>query len=471
MKKICRSSVMLTMFFAMACGGNDSSSSGDPDPGVGPEMPDPGANPNPNPEPDPDPEQPVDDGTDTDGDGRTDVQEMAAGTDPNNPDSDGDGILDGDELVLGTNPNVADEACADAEAEATLVKKPADIIIAVDTSGSMGGEADAVEARLNNDLATILDGADVDYRIILVADFPPVDDGHPDTDPVLCIGAPLAPQDCSDPASLLQKPKNGPNFYHYDVHVNSVDALQILSREFNDPLGDEGTVSGPGQYEGGWGTLLRPDSQKHFIVISDDDANTALLDDNGIAMTADGFKSAISAKFQQMHNTPLDMRWHSIIGLKEKADGTAWRADEPVQSDNCTPVGTNAAVNAGSVYQIMSKRSDGLRFPLCDNDNFDEIFQEVADSVIEGVGLPCTYSPVVPDDTRVDFSKVIGYFTPGVGDFLKLDQVGGVANCSTDSFYVEDEALVLCPNTCDEVSTDSQGKLEFYVSCEAIVIE
>ena len=453
---------MLTMLFAMACGGNDSTGSGAVEEPIGePGVTEPGVG---------EPEE-VDDGTDSDGDGRTDVQEMNDGTNPSSADSDGDGILDGDELILGTDPTVADEACADAEAEATLVKKPADIIIAVDTSGSMGGEADAVEARLNNDLATVLDGADVDYRIILVADFPPVDDGHPDTDPVLCIGAPLAQQDCSNPASLTLKPKNGPNFFHYDVHVNSTDALQILSREFNDPLGDEGTVSGPAQFVGGWGTLLRPDSQKHFIVISDDDANTTLVDDNNIAMTADGFKSAISAKFEQMHNTPLDMRFHSIIGLKEKADGTAWRADEPVQIDECTPVGTNAAVNAGSVYQTMSIRSEGLRFPLCDNDNFNEIFQEVADGVIEGVGLSCTYTPEIPEDTLVDSSRVVGYFTPGSGDLLRLDQVDGIASCAEDSFYVEDEATILCPLTCDSVSTDAQGKLEFHVPCRPIIVE
>ena len=48
---------------------------------------------------------PVDDGTDTDGDGLTDVQEAALGTDPANPDTDQDGITDGNEVnVWGSNP-------------------------------------------------------------------------------------------------------------------------------------------------------------------------------------------------------------------------------------------------------------------------------------------------------------------------------------------------------------------------------
>ncbi len=42
---------------------------------------------------------------DSDGDGLTDSEEAALGTDPNNPDSDGDGATDGEEVTAGTNPN------------------------------------------------------------------------------------------------------------------------------------------------------------------------------------------------------------------------------------------------------------------------------------------------------------------------------------------------------------------------------
>lgn len=56
------------------------------------------------PEPEAEPEI-VDDGTDSDGDGLTDVEEAALGTDPNNPDTDEDGISDYDEVyVWGSDP-------------------------------------------------------------------------------------------------------------------------------------------------------------------------------------------------------------------------------------------------------------------------------------------------------------------------------------------------------------------------------
>src|SRR5436190_1922420 len=46
---------------------------------------------------------------DVDGDGLTDAQEAAAGTNPNNPDTDGDGLKDGMEVnTTHTNPLLAD---------------------------------------------------------------------------------------------------------------------------------------------------------------------------------------------------------------------------------------------------------------------------------------------------------------------------------------------------------------------------
>jgi Tol biopolymer transport system component len=47
-------------------------------------------------------------GQDSDGDGLTDSQEIALGTDPNDADSDDDTIWDGDEVAAGTNPRDAD---------------------------------------------------------------------------------------------------------------------------------------------------------------------------------------------------------------------------------------------------------------------------------------------------------------------------------------------------------------------------
>ena len=47
----------------------------------------------------------------TDGDCMTDMEEVAAGTDPKSVDGDGDGVSDCDELACGANPADAKEKC------------------------------------------------------------------------------------------------------------------------------------------------------------------------------------------------------------------------------------------------------------------------------------------------------------------------------------------------------------------------
>lgn len=49
---------------------------------------------------------------DSDGDGLSDDEEAALGTDPNNPDTDGDGVLDGAEFDCGADPLDPDSICS-----------------------------------------------------------------------------------------------------------------------------------------------------------------------------------------------------------------------------------------------------------------------------------------------------------------------------------------------------------------------
>jgi hypothetical protein len=83
-------------------------------------------------------------GIDTDGDGLDDAQEIALGTDPNDPDTDGDGLTDGEEVNLGTDPTDPD----------------------TDGDGLTDGQEVSGEATIGG--ATLL--------------FPPTDPLNPDTD-------------------------------------------------------------------------------------------------------------------------------------------------------------------------------------------------------------------------------------------------------------------------------------------------
>lgn len=398
---------------------------------------------------------------DSDGDGLTDGEEVGLGTDPNDPDTDGDGVPDGAEVDIGSDPlDPNDVGCAGDSAAANATSRPADIIFVIDTSGSMGGEADAVEARINDDLAGVLDTNMVDYKIIMVADFPPDDGGDP-TDPTICIGPPLAPQDCNN--ITTSKPINGADFFHYDTHVNSTDSLEIAIAEFDDANGDEGQNSGAGQILGGWGTLLRTDSLKFFVEISDDNANGTY--------SASEFDTAIKARYAAMYPAAgaLEYVFHSIIGVEPNPGGGAWPSTDPVQAGTCG----SGAVNNGSVYQDLSILTGGLRFPLCNNDNFNTIFNAIADDVVAGVQLRCTFEPAPNGSGDVDLDNAAVVYKPGGGGaYETLTRVPDAANCSDGAYYLDpaNDLFTLCPATCERVRTDDTGEIVLAVGCGGVVV-
>ncbi len=459
-------------------------------------------------------------GPDTDGDGVPDSVELEDGTDPNNPDSDGDGLNDGREKEEGTDPNDPDTdddgftdreeieiigtdptemGCDDQSSEASQGKLPADIIIMFDTSSSMFEEAAAVEANINDDLAGVLEADQIDYRIILLADFPPQDgrssDGDIDLgDPTVCINPPLAAatQDCAalranladgdpnnDPPRPI-KPQNGDRFFHYDTHVDSHDALRVALFEFDDTNGDEGADdpfdstpgSGAGQITGGWGQLLRDDSIKVFIMISDDESTQIEVAE---------FDTDLRTKYVAVKGgTTEDLRYifHSIIGLavNTEAQGGPWQPEDPQVTERCSPGSEDAA----PTYQTLSQNTGGLRFPLCNvndadpnNDDFNVIFNSIADDVKSEVVLACSYAPDTSKPNLVlDGAKLI-YRSGTTGELELFDQADNEAACGDNQsgFYRVDGqggdvTFNLCPATCDRVETDLDGSINLLIDCE-----
>ncbi|MCG8421154.1 MAG: thrombospondin type 3 repeat-containing protein [Proteobacteria bacterium] len=429
--------------------------------------------------------------SDSDGDGLSDKQEGELGTDPNNADTDSDGLSDGDEIILGTDPknpdtdndgipdgaevevgsdptNAEDDSCAGDSAQANQTNRPADVILVVDTSGSMHGESDKVEERINEDLAARLQDGAVDYRIILLADFPPHDGPPPDNagdppDPTLCIDT-LSPQVCP-PGPTQMKPLAGPRFFHYDTHVDSNDSLTVIVHEFDDAEGDTGQHSGAAQYPDGWGSLLRPDSLKFFIEISDDNAT----DGSGVN-SASEFDSQLRQRYDAKFSAPLQYVFHSIIGIKDHPSGGAWPPTDALEPEKCSE--NNNAINSGSIYQELSIMTNGLRFPLCNNDNFDAIFSAIADDVVNGVSLPCTYvaNPTGNGDVNIDRSIVV--YQPGDGSgFEQFKQVENSAGCVDGGYFLNNETFTLCPATCNRVRLDETGKITLRVGCADVIVK
>jgi cysteine-rich repeat protein len=377
------------------------------------------------------------DDADTDDDGLSDGDEVARGTDPATWDTDGDGVPDGDEVFLGTDPTTLDSACADTAAEATRVRVPVDILFVIDSSGSMDGEIAAVQRNIDSNLAAILDAAGVDYRVILLGDYPSI-----------CIGAPLSGI-ASCTTGRPARPISGERFFHYDRGVGSSNSFaQILaSYALPDPHGIAPT---------GWGGLLRPGAARAFVEITDDDAGTRYTDFDAalLALSAEQFGTA----------TERNYTWHSIIGMAANDPPTeAWPPTAPVQRAECTP----GSVGFGADYQELSILTGGLRFPLCNNDSFDVIFQQLAEDVIRGVALGCSYEPTrPPGGESPDFDRVVVVYEPGTGAPRSLRRVAGPAECDSGDFYVDGVRIELCPDACAEAQADEAGALAVHVACE-----
>src|SRR5262245_17996397 len=63
------------------------------------------------------------------------------------------------------------DACAAVTAMATLQKKPVDIIVVIDDSGSMSDELDGVEKNITVNFSNILATSGLDYRGIMFSEW------------------------------------------------------------------------------------------------------------------------------------------------------------------------------------------------------------------------------------------------------------------------------------------------------------
>lgn len=152
----------------------------------------------------------------------------------------------------------------------TATRAPVDIILFVDTSGSMTEETIAVNENMNR-LASILGASGLDYHVIMVA-------RRGTARLQVCIPAPLGGAACAD----------SPRLRHINQTVNSTDGLaRLMSTQ---PM---------------WQSFTRPDALKFFVAVTDDESS----------VTADAFNTAV-------------IRWpgfstyvfHSIVGYESRTD-------------------------------------------------------------------------------------------------------------------------------------------------------
>jgi hypothetical protein len=342
-----------------------------------------------------------------------------------------------------------DASCLSVKAEATLTKKPVDIIFVVDNSGSMADEALAVNTNINKNFATVIGASGLDYRVIMVARHGAYNGA---SSKAICVTAPLSTNATCTPVPP-QPGNNPPKFFHYSRQIESNDSFLRLINTYNGNEPDDFRLAPMG-----WSMWLRPEAYKVFIGITDDESG----------MNESTWETNLFSKVPKMFGDAAKRNyvWHSIVGMKENNPPTKpWGPMDPEQTVVCTKGG--GAVGPGRVYQRLSILTGGLRFPICEHASFDAVFTEIAKGVITGAQVACDFPiPEPPLGQTVDLGSVIVDYTPmGTGTPQQYKQVGNPGLCAPRSFYIKDGRIYLCPDACNEVQQDSTAKLQILFDC------
>jgi len=347
------------------------------------------------------------------------------------------------------------ETCATLSAAGTLIKEPVDIILVLDNSGSMADELDAVERNINRNFAEILAQSGVDYRVILLSRHRrEVRAPSGESSTSICVSSPLS----GLPMCPGPEPVNSERFFHYSIKIESEDSFDRILSTYN---------QADSKFEltkAGWSEWLRPGAKKVFLELTDDNAE----------MSVDAFVQKLTALVPANFGTISQPAFvfHSIIGLKEKSPASApYAPDEPIQTAECSGGGDTVA-NAGVGYQELSRRTGGLRFPICEFSSYDAVFRTIATDVVSRSQLTCDFDiPTLPDGQTLDPTKVaVTYTASGATSALRFGQVLTSAACQADAFYIEDAHIYLCPDTCSAVKADSAAKVDVLFTCESTII-
>lgn len=370
-------------------------------------------------------------------------------------------------------------ACDGISQTPEQLRSPVDIIFIVDNSSSMAGEIEQIQERINEDFARIIEASGVDYRVIMIARYGDVNVQVGESDHPICIRAPLGANDCSDPTNqpLVQNP---PHFFHYSADVRSRELWCDILDGWDSP--DELTLEGANDRQWdrvspiGWREFVREEAFKEFVVITDDNSRCTrgpyAFDDQTSAAAgrnaAIDFDTALLALEPRQFGTNAvrNYKFHSIVALRENTNPTdPWPPSEPVQTDICRP----GAEGPGTGFQALSILTGGLRYPTCNNDNFNAIFNALAEGVVKG-SLACEWAIPKLDDFKP--SQVNMRWTSG-GKTEVIGHVDTKADCAkADGWYYDDndkpKTVIACPATCDLLQTDPNGRVDLLFGCDTV---
>lgn len=347
----------------------------------------------------------------------TPAQETGTGLEPA-PEETGLSFDDADLVAPVEDSMTAETACATAQVAA--IKKPVDIIMVIDQSGSMNEEIEQVKANINR-LGKYLDSTNLDYRLVMIAGLP----GNGSL-PV-CVPPPLGGPSCQS------KP---PRFRAVNEHVESWDALKLVLQTYDS--------TDPSKK---WADFLRQDAIKVFIPVTDDDATDVFLP----RPVAESFDAEILKRGKGTFGTRGARKYvfYPIIGVEKGS------------TNRCS-----TAVNNGPVYLDLVKLTKGQAFSVCETD-YAPVFAAIGKSIATSVACEVAI-PEPPENETFDPEKVNVVFTDSTETttILPKDDTSGCFEGANGWQYDETKTrILLCGDACATARSDPSAKIDVQFGC------
>ena len=284
-----------------------------------------------------------------------------------------------------------------------------DIIIFVDTSGSMGTEAAWVSKNLNS-FAAFLQAQKLDMRVVLI--------GQSIGSIKLCINPPLASSACG---------MKGPSFLQIPDYVGSTDGLKKF-------------ITAYPKFQ----AFLRPDASKNIVAVTDDNSS----------VTAASFTASLA----NLKNPGFGANWvfHSIVSYVNP---------DPAASQPAKGCSTGASLS--KVYLTLSKQTGGATFQICQPD-WNPIFDQLAKSVAATAKSDCAYAIPWPNGQVISTASLKVIHTEQAGVIEPLTPLASAAACEATpkGWYLDDplapQKATVCPQTCQAMQG---GHLVFDFGC------
>jgi hypothetical protein len=299
--------------------------------------------------------------------------------------------------------------CTEISEGSEALPQPVDIIVAVDTSGSMNLEAQWTQAAMPNLAQTIVNSG-IDTRVVMISS---------------CGISVPAPLGSGNPCPDDSRP---PYYLHVNESVGSRNALSKILDTYAQ-----------------WQPLLRADSKKQFLVVTDDNSD----------MSAQEFMDRVHT-LDPAQFWPGNWVFHGIFAF-----ANPWDFGSP-----CVLV----SAAAGTVYFDLTRATLGLGGDLC-SQNFDPIFQELATTVVQSAELSCEWDIPPPEEGTINPLLVNVTFTGTAGE-KPLGYVEDRSLCDTvvDAWYYDDNIsptrIFACPSTCTELKGAGALRIDIAFGCD-----